>query len=174
MKHYLTDLRKEAGLYLIRAHPEVRLRDIGLALGLGHGTALSTTSDWSREAGISRPPGKGAESFPKTSGIRPFLLMPHKSEVKRLLLANKDFAHIAAKYDVDPTSVGHFARNVLNIHIGKGRRHYPKRIADKEFAAYLAEHPKDTVAQLAAALGYRPTGYFRRRVQDARAGEAGK
>lgn len=167
MNAHLAAIRREMAVKYAIEHPEVRLVDIGIALGYTDASAKSAVSGFITDAGIDRPRGKAAQSFPAEAHFRSSVLDPHKTEIKRMVEQDFSFQTIGDKFGVDYTSVGNFVRNRLGVHRGQGRRsgvYY--RVSDQKILATIKAHPDWSVRKIGIELGYAPkSGGFNRRVR---------
>ena len=114
MKHRLARIRQEAAVAYALAHPEVKLSDIGAALGVKGSHACATVGAWLGEAGHSRPKGFGSPAFDK-SVVKPRLLAKHRAEVRTMLEAGASHPEVAERFGVHKDTAGEFAREVLGI-----------------------------------------------------------
>lgn len=171
MKHHLARLRMEAAVSIAREHPELRLEDIGVALGFSSTSAKSMLSTAIRKAGISRPRGFAAPSYDPavkaeyTSGGNKQI---DREKMRRLLLQKNPrltYEQISTKMDCHLMSVVVIAAE-LNLSRGiENRVQRPPLVAtDAEIRAHYRRNPSNNLSRAARALGFKKPGSLKKRV----------
>lgn len=167
MKNYHSRIRAEAGVLYAAAHPEVRLEDIGIALGFKVGrSAKSMMSLFITDAGITRPRGAGSAAYDKKDMFRGSKLDEHVSEIKKMLAEDVPYGEMAKVLNCHTSLVSVYCRNKLGVKrgYGWGCGGSEARIKDAEIIAFMQANPDMPIRTVATHFGYKGSGGWYRRV----------
>jgi hypothetical protein len=167
MNQLHASIRREAAVSVALAHPEIRLEDIGIALGYKPLSAKSMVSLFLEEAGISRPRGAGSPAFDQKTLLRGSKLDEHRDEIRTMLRKNMSYSEMAKQLRCDSSLVAEYCRKHWGVSRGKGWRENLIKVSDEKIIAAAKAHPELSITKLGVLLGYsKKCGGFQRRYRE--------
>jgi hypothetical protein len=150
MKHLHSRIRATAATLYASAHPEIRYKDIAIALGYSEKDADTAVSHVLRKAGVSRPRGFAAPAYSAKSKAKAWNHTWSRATATRMLEAGKQQVGIARKVGC---SQGCISQLAIELGIGGRKQQQTVRAAkQKKLIALLKDDPSATLGELAEEL----------------------
>lgn len=163
MNNFQSAIRREMVLTYLKAHPDVKYKDIGIACGYGSGAAKTMVGNVAAAHGIQRKRGLGSPAWDAPHPDNGIVPVSRKRAERLLRNRRLSYSQIATKLNCSWGTVRDIAKE-LGLQRGLGNRECKKFMPDRDFLIHVTDMRAAGLKnkEIAAKLGYKPKSIYNR------------